>query len=176
MATIHTFGILKQKWQHKMEIAIIAALSENYVIGKNGKIPWKIPEDLKRFRELTLNNAVIMGRKTYESVGKPLNKRLNIVLTTNFDFKAEGVIVCHNLEEALKAAQTNTTAYVIGGEKVYRDFIPLATRLELTHVHSVVDGDTFFPKFNAEEWEKNHIQEIYEGGTLLYSFVRYRRK
>ncbi len=133
------------------EIILIAAVSENNTIGLEGKLPWKIPEDLKRFRELTTPYPIIMGRKTYESIGRPLKNRLNIVLSKNTTF--EEVITARTVKEALlKAKETNDFAYIIGGEQIYKQTMPLATRLEITKVHKDVKGDAFFPEI-TNDWK-----------------------
>ncbi len=154
-----------------MELALIAALSENRVIGKDGQIPWKIPKDLRRFRKLTVGNAVIMGRKTHESIGKPLDKRFNIVLTRNADLLLPDVTLCSSLDAALMLCNSFDTAYVIGGESVYKEALPLADRLELTYVDGIFDGDAFFPGFNLDDWiETERLPRD------AYSFVTYMRK
>jgi dihydrofolate reductase len=134
-------------------ISIIVALSKNKVIGKDNKLPWKLPADLKRFKELTLGKPVIMGRKTFESIGKPLANRLNIVLTSDKNFKAEGVIAVHSREEAVKAAGNAEEIMVIGGASVYKEFLPLAQRIYLTVVSAEFEGDAFFPDFDLDAWK-----------------------
>lgn len=151
-----------------MELIIIAAISENNVIGKDNKLPWHIPEDLKRFKELTKGNAVLMGRKTYESIGKPLPKRTNIVLSSNKDYTPQGVITARNLDDALEQCKQYKTTYIIGGQKVYEQTIDIADKLEITHVHKTIEGDAFFPKIDALKWIE--INNIYKPE---YSFVTY---
>lgn len=152
--------------KHTMtQITIIAAISENYVIGNKGKIPWHIPEDLKRFKQLTTGNTVIMGRKTYETIGKPLPNRKNIVVTKNKEFSADGIFVAHTLEEAL--AQCTEKTYIIGGQQIYEQAMPLADKLEITHVHKIVEGDAFFPQIT------NNWKEIKKIDKKEYSFVTY---
>lgn len=153
-----------------MELILIAALAENRTIGYKGKIPWKIPEDLKRFRQLTLNHPIIMGRKTYDSIGKPLDKRKNLVLTRDKNFNSPGIVICYNLEDALKKCEKDETVYVIGGEQVYRDTIDKATRLELTLVKKNYEGDAFFPKIDNSVWHK-----IKEEDKCHYSFLTYAK-
>lgn len=150
-----------------MELILIAAISDNYVIGKNNKIPWKIPEDIKRFKELTTRHTVVMGRKTYESIGKPLPKRKNIVVTKS-GLKQEGIIVAHSIDEALQQCEGKT--YIIGGQQIYEQTINLADVLEITRVHKIVEGDAFFPRISDEWKETARINK--EG----YSFVTYKRK
>ena len=151
-----------------MEIVIIAAVAENGVIGRDGKLHWHIPEDLRRFRQLTLGHCVIMGRKTFESIGKPLEGRKNIVITSQKGYEAEGVAVVHSLEEAFEGCEG--TAFVIGGSSVFEETLPLASRLELTLIHRVVAGDVYFPPV-GKEWEEA-AREDRDG----FSFVTYRKK
>ena len=130
---------------------IIAAVSENNVIGHGNALPWRIPEDLARFKALTLGNTLIMGRKTFESIGRPLPRRTTVVLTRRKGFAAAGVLVAHDPEEALSLVK-GPAAFVAGGADVYRLFLPFASKLFLTRVHGVYDGDTYFPPFDADQW------------------------
>ena len=157
-----------------MELILIAAFSENRVIGYQGKIPWKIPEDLKHFRQLTLNHPIIMGRKTYESIGKPLDKRKNIVLTKDGKFNPSGVIVCHSLEEALKNCGNEET-YIIGGEQIYKQAISHATRLELTKVKGNYQGDAFFPEIDYSVWHKTKEEDYSNYSFLTYVKINLER-
>ncbi|MEK6857934.1 MAG: dihydrofolate reductase [Nanoarchaeota archaeon] len=171
-----------------MNLSLIAAIAKNYVeyrgypIGKDGKLPWNIPEDLKRFRELTLNYPVIMGRKTYESIPekfRPLKNRLNIIISRNLEYKQEGAHVFHTLEAAVSCLECGfvkqegidfSLVYIIGGESVFKKALSIADRLELTHVDQVVeDADAFFPKI-GNEWK-----EVKREDKQGYSFVTYER-
>ncbi len=144
-----------------MIISLIAALDRNRVIGKNNGLPWHLPGDLKRFKKLTEGKAVIMGRKTYESIGHPLPNRLNIVLTQNKSFMApDGVVVVYSKEEAREKAAGHEEALVIGGERVFKEFLPLAQRMYLTFIDHAFEGDVYFPDFNLQEWgeiKKEHF-------------------
>lgn len=154
------------------ELILIAAVAENKVIGYKGKVPWHYKEDLKHFRELTLGHPIIMGRKTYESIGKPLDRRFNIILTKNSIHKQNGIIaVSHSLEEAIETCNDGEI-YVIGGEKVYKEAIlhPLAKRLEITHIHRGYKGDAFFPKIDRMFWILNENKVVDRSD---YSFVTY---
>jgi len=153
------------------QLTLIAAISENNIIGKDGKLPWHIPEDLKRFKELTWGKAVLMGRKTYESISKPLPKRTNIVLTTNTEFFPQGVIVAKSLDEALEICRNYEQTYVIGGQKVYQQTIDIADKLEITHVHKTIEGDAYFPKIDNSKW--NETKRI---DKTEYSFATYLKK
>jgi dihydrofolate reductase len=135
-------------------ISIIAAVAENGVIGHNNALPWHLPDDLKRFKQLTLGKPVIMGRKTWESIGKALPGRLNLVITRQPDYAAVGAQTAPTLEAALQhaAAMGATDVFVIGGAELYRSALPMATRLYLTHVEASPGGDTFFPDYHPSEW------------------------
>lgn len=152
-----------------MRIALIAAMSENGVIGNNNALPWHLPEELKYFREKTRGKSVIMGRKTFESMGsKPLPNRLNIILTHAKNFLVADCIVVHSTEEALKAAKAAGDCeeiMVIGGAKIYETFLPVASRIYLTVVHQNYVGDTYFPKVDWHQW-KMITEEKREGFTL----------
>lgn len=132
------------------EISIIAAVARNRVIGKDNRLPWYISADLKRFRELTTGHVVIMGRKTFESIGRALPNRVNIVVTRDKKFSAPGCVVCHSLEDALKIGQENDDKiFVIGGEQIFSESIDRVSRLYLTLVEGEFEGDTHFPDYSA---------------------------
>lgn len=152
-------------------ISIITAWAENKVIGKDNKLPWKLPADLKRFKELTLGKPVIMGRKTFKSIGKPLADRLNIVLTGDKNFKAEGVIAVHSLEETVKAAGDAGEIMVIGGASVYKEFLPLAQKIYLTVIAAEFEGDAFFPDFNFNEWKTVSREDHEPDNKNLYHYT-----
>lgn len=139
-----------------MIISLVVAASENNVIGKNNELVWRLPNDMKFFKNTTWGMPVVMGRKTYESLGKALPGRTNIVITRNDSFTAADVTVAHNLKEAVeKAADTDAKeVFIIGGGEIYRQALPQAHKLFLTRVHANVEGDTFFPEFDLNEWEK----------------------
>tara|TARA_B100001250_G_scaffold125453_1_gene106667 strand:- start:5239 stop:5727 length:489 start_codon:yes stop_codon:yes gene_type:complete len=158
-------------------ISLIAALSNNSVIGVKGKIPWELKEDLTHFKETTLGSAIIMGRKTFESIGKPLAERLNIVMTSN-PKGLDGIQEVSSIENAIKVGLNfSENIFVIGGQSIYETFLPISTKMYLTFIDIEVSGDTFFPKWDKSEWEevsrkrfKNKIKEI------EYSFVEFNRK
>lgn len=156
-------------------IALIAAMGHNRVIGANGSMPWHLPADLKHFRRLTRGHAVVMGRKTYESIGKPLKGRTNIILSRKADLTIEGCHVAHSVSEAMAFAQD---LFVVGGAELYREFLPHADVLYLTRVDGAFEGDTFFPEFPAEEWElvsvSHHPRD--EKNAYDLSFECYHRK
>ncbi|MBD3202895.1 dihydrofolate reductase [Candidatus Woesearchaeota archaeon] len=156
------------------EFIVIAAVSENNVIGKDGKMPWHIPEDLKRFKELTINNTIIMGHKTYKSLPvKPLKNRENIVLSRKKNLSYPGIIVLNSFEESIKYCKTNNRkkVFFIGGKKIYEYGLKIAHRLELTRVHKDYNGDTYFPVVNLTKWKL--VKTIDHNN---YSFLTYIRK
>lgn len=160
-----------------MNLTIIAAISENRVIGRNNDLAWHLPDDLKRFKELTKGHHVIMGRKTFESVGRPLPGRTNIVVTTQKDYKAPGCIIVHTLKEAIQKAENDSQPYVIGGGKIYEQALPIADTLELTHIHAHVDGDTYFPEVDTSKWQivakESHPAD--DKHEYTFDFLTYQR-
>lgn len=159
-------------------ISIIAAVAGNRVIGRGGSLPWHLPDDLKHFRQLTLGHAVIMGRKTFESIGKPLPERSNIVVTRSHEWNHPGCRTAASLGAAMEALAPAETAFVIGGAEIYALALPMAGRLCLTEIERDFAGDTFFPGFNRSEWrEESRERRVLEGGDgFPYAFVEYRRR
>ena len=141
-----------------MKISLIAALDEKKGIGKNGKLPWHISEDLKHFKELTKGHTVIMGRKTFESIGKALPGRKNIIITSdrNYASKALDCAIASSVDDAIEKAKSfeGNEIFVIGGAEIYQQFLPMTEKIYLTLVHQECEGDAFFPKFNLAEWEE----------------------
>lgn len=137
-----------------MIISLIVAMDEKRGIGKAGKLPWRLSSDLRRFRELTMGHHMIVGRKTFESIGKPLPGRQMIVVTRDASFKADGCLVAGSVQSALAAAQERgeTEAFVIGGAEIYTQTLDVADRVYLTQVHAEVDADTFFPEIDPDAW------------------------
>lgn len=137
-----------------MTVSIVVAASENNVIGKDNRLLWKLPNDMKFFKNTTWAMPVVMGRKTFESVGKPLNGRTNIVITRNNDWQAEGVKVVNSLEQALEVAADADAReiYVIGGGEIYQQAFQRCHRIYLTRVHATLEGDSFFPEIKKDEW------------------------
>ncbi len=138
------------------EVVLVAAMGRNRVIGVDGGMPWHLPEDLRRFKELTMGSPMIMGRSTYDSIGRVLPGRTTIVLTRNSDLEIAGAIVAHTPEKALESARaiagSEGEVMVVGGGEIYRLFLPLADRLELTIVDAEPKGDTTFPEIDAGDW------------------------
>jgi dihydrofolate reductase len=163
-----------------MIISLVVAASENNAIGKNNQLLWHLPNDLKFFKNTTWGMVVIMGRKTFESVNKPLPGRINIVITRKADWKAEGVITANDLQDALKkAADTNCKeAFVIGGGEIYKWAFSIADKIYITRVHVTLEGDTFFPTINEAEWKlvSNEDFKKDEKHQYDYSFQTWERK
>ena len=143
-----------------MLVSIIVAASANNVIGVDGGLPWHISEDLKRFRQITMGKPMIMGRLTYESIGRALPGRRSIVLTQQSNFVAQDCELAGSPHEALQAAGDVDEVMVIGGGKIYAQMLPLVNRIYLTRVHTEIDGDTHFPPLNASEWQSVSSEEF----------------
>lgn len=155
-----------------MIISLIAAMTENRVIGKDNRLPWRLPADMKHFREITLGRCVIMGRKTFESIGRPLSGRKNIVVTSKRGYRAEGCFIVPDLASAFSACEGADEAFVLGGAKLFRDTIKLADRIYLTVVKSQIAGDAFFPEIPGEFAlaDRQSVQDV-----LPLEFLRYER-
>jgi dihydrofolate reductase len=156
-----------------MLITIIAAMDENRVIGRDNQMPWDLPSDRKRFHAITRAHPVILGRKTFESIGRPLSNRKNIVLSRQEDYHAAGCTVVHGLEAAFAACAGAAEAFICGGEEVFRETIALADRLYLTIVHEEFDGDAYFPEIPPffEEVGRRTIEDF-----ISYDIVFYKKK
>lgn len=163
---------------HQSRLSAVVALSENRVIGRDNQLPWRLPADLKHFKKLTLGHPIIMGRKTYVSIGKPLPQRTNIVLTQEKQFQAPGCIVIHSLDEAIKkGAECDSDIFIIGGAQLYRQSLPLLQFIYMTIIHQHIEGDTFFPELQLNEW-KEIAREDHSADSdnpLDYSFVTLER-
>jgi dihydrofolate reductase len=130
-------------------VTLIVAVADNGVIGRDNALPWHLPEDLKRFKRLTMGKPIVMGRKTFESIGRPLPGRHNIVVTRDANYQRDGITVVHSVEAAVKAAADASEIMVIGGSDLFRLFLPRATRVHLTRVHASVEGDVMWPPLDA---------------------------
>ncbi|MCW9023260.1 MAG: type 3 dihydrofolate reductase [Gammaproteobacteria bacterium] len=160
-------------------ISLIAAMTEERVIGIDNSLPWKLPNDMKWFRQQTMGKPIIMGRKTFESFGaKPLPGRTNIIITRDQNYSAEGCIVAHTIEEALQSAAAVDEIMIIGGASFYEQMLPQAQRMYLTFVHTKVEGDAWFPEFNLSEWQEvsREDHQIDEKNLHPHSFVIFERK
>ena len=161
----------------RSSIAIIAAIADNGVIGRDNDLPWRLADDLRRFKALTIGHPVIMGRLTYESMGRPLPGRRNIVLSRTPGFTAEGVEVHSELGAALAQVAEVETIFILGGRRVFKAALPLADRLYLTRVHAAVSGDVYFPDLKPGEWrlERSSRQEADDRNEHAFTFEDYVR-
>ncbi|WP_246560649.1 dihydrofolate reductase [Geobacter grbiciae] len=156
-----------------MIVTIIAAMAGNRVIGKEGAMPWHLPDDLARFKAITMGHPVIMGRRTFDSIGRPLPGRLNIVLTRQAGYAPSGVAVARTLAEALALAGPVEEVFICGGGQVYREALPLADRIHLTVIHYAYGGDTTFPELPADFEETSREEGT---GEPRHSFVTFERR
>lgn len=167
-----------------MKLSMIVAVAENGVIGRNNALPWYLPNDLKYFKQTTMGKPVIMGRKTYESIGKPLPGRTNIVITRQADYQPEGVKVVNSVEAARELAESvclidgQDEAMIMGGAEIYALALPHTDRLYLTEVHADVEGDAFFPEYDKSLWQEVAREDFAAEGPnpYNYSFVVYEAK
>ncbi len=167
-----------------MKLSMIVAVAENGVIGRNNALPWYLPNDLKYFKQTTMGKPVIMGRKTYESIGKPLPGRTNIVITRQADYQPEGVKVVNSVEAARELAESvclidgQEEAMIMGGAEIYALALPHTDRLYLTEVHADVEGDAFFPEYDKSLWQEVAREDFAAEGPnpYNYSFVVYEAK
>jgi len=159
-------------------LAIIVAVADNGVIGRDNDLPWRLRDDLRRFKALTTGHTVIMGRRTYESIGRPLPDRRNIVLSRNADFAPAGVEVFQDLDSALAAAASEARVFVLGGRGVFAEALPHTDVLHLTRVHAEVDGDVYFPELELAAWVLEHSERhpADEHNEHPFSFADYRRR
>ncbi|MBV1787909.1 dihydrofolate reductase [Marinobacterium sp. D7] len=166
-----------------MHVAVIVAQAENRVIGNQNRLPWHLPEDLQYFKRVTMGKPIIMGRKTFESIGRPLPGRCNIVITRDSAWSAKGVVVVPSPEVAIERAAAQAEidgvdeALVIGGAEIYRQMLPLCDRLYLTQVHAEVAGDAYFPALDAGQWHEVGREEFgaSEANPYDYSFIVLQR-
>ena len=159
-------------------ITLIAAAAENNALGKDNDLLWHLPEDFKRFKQITSGHYIIMGRKTFESFPKPLPNRTHIIITRQKEYLAEGCLVVHSLEEALEIAPQNEEIFIIGGAQIYKQALPFADKIDLTRVHIELDADAFFPEFNTSEWNlvfsEKHFKD--EKHQFDFTFETYLKK
>lgn len=162
-----------------MTLSAIVAISSNNVIGKDNDLPWYLPADLKYFKKTTLGHPVIMGRKSYESIGRPLPKRTNIIVTRDPFYISSNILVTHSMEEAISLAEdiNNDEVFIIGGAMIYESSLPYLNRMYITEVQTDIEGDTFFPEWSQEEWrlvsEDHHTAD--EKNEFDYAFKVYER-
>ena len=160
------------------ELTIIAAVSINNVIGNNNKLIWKLSNDLKRFKNLTTNHSVIMGRKTFESLPNPLPNRDNIVITRDTNYSKPNIQVCSSIEDAINLTKTDTQPFIIGGGEIYTQTINIVDRIELTRVHEEFDGDAYFPEIPLDIFElineENYNSDL--ENEFDYSYLTYKKR
>jgi dihydrofolate reductase len=165
-----------------MILSAIAAMAKNRVIGKNGDLPWKIPEDFKFFKEKTSGHIMIMGRKTFESLGKPLPKRLHVVVTRQKDYAPEGALIARSVEHAVEICRAllhgeknewPEEVFIIGGGEIYREMLPVTDRIYLTEIQEAFDGDAKFPEFSKTEFSE--IERSHRDQPVAFDFVTYER-
>lgn len=154
-----------------MKISLIVAMSANRVIGRDNKMPWHLSADLKRFRTITMNAPILMGRKTFESIGKPLDGRTNLILSKNKNYQPEDCLVFDSLEMALNEAKNvGNELFIIGGATLYEITLPLAQRLYLTDIQAEFEGDTFFPEFNLSDWNEIACEQVTNDEKVSFSY------
>ena len=160
------------------QLSIIVAVANNSVIGLNNTLPWHLPEDLKRFKKLTMDHHIIMGRKTYESLGRLLPGRTTVIVTRNHQYNVEGAIIVHSLEEALQICQKqkDKEVFLIGGAELYEIGLSYANRIYLTEVHADFAGDAFFPKVDFASWSEISREQYGTENGLRFSYIVYERK
>ena len=154
-----------------MKISLIVAMSQNRVIGRDNKMPWHLSADLKRFRAITMNSPILMGRKTFESIGKPLDGRANLILSKQENYQPQGCRVFQSLENALEIAKTlGDELFIIGGATLYEMTLPLAQKLYLTQIQTEFEGDTFFPNFDLNDWNEITREQIEHDEKVDFSY------
>lgn len=159
-----------------MRVTLIAAMAANRTIGLDNRLPWRLPHDQRRFKRLTLGHDVVMGRKTFDSIRKPLPGRRNLVVTRQEDWSAPGVVVVHSVDEALEKA-CGDEVFVVGGAEIYRQALPRADRIQLTLIDRAFPGDTFFPDFDPADWRLVEREDHpATDGIPSYSFLVYDRE
>lgn len=161
-----------------MHIAAIVAISENAVMGKNNQLPWHLPADLQHFKKITMGKPILMGRKTFDSIGRVLPGRCNVIITRDEAFQAPGCVVATSIDTALASVSYCDEIFVIGGAALFQQMLPMVDRLYLTIIHHEFDGDTFFPDINLAEWQEtereDHLPD--EVNRYSYSFITLEKK
>lgn len=159
-------------------ITIIAAIAENGALGKDNQLIWHLPADLKRFKKVTLGHHIIMGRKTFESLGKPLPNRTTIIITRNKNYTQKNCIVVNSLNDAIEAAKEDPNPYILGGAEIYKQAMKIANKLDLTLVHHNFEADAFFPEIDLNIWQETTREDFKSDETNKYdySFITYLRK
>ena len=160
-----------------MTVSLIAAVSSNGVIGRDGDMPWRLSSDLQRFKRLTMGHHIIMGRKTFDSIGRLLPGRTTVIISRQPDFQVDGALMANSIEQAMAYAANDEQPFITGGGQIYAVALPLVTRIFLTRVHTEIDGDTYFPEINWDLWncvdKSDHIAD--DKNNFDYSFETYER-
>ena len=158
------------------QLSTIVAIANNRVIGINNTLPWHLPEDLKRFRALTTGHHIIMGRKTYESLGRLLPGRTTVIVTRNQDYKVAGALVANSLQDAIAQCKGDDEAFLIGGAELYQDGLKLSDKLYITEIDLDVAGDAYFPEFDRSDWQEISREAHVSEKGLKFNYVTYQRK
>jgi len=174
----NTIKKARKRKKQIMIITIIAAIANNNALGKDNKLIWHLSADLKRFKKLTTGHHIIMGRKTYESIGKPLPNRTTIIITKNKNYKQENCLIAHSLNEAIKMVKNDLNPFIIGGAQIYKQAITLADKLDITYVHQDFEADVFFPEIDLDKWNEisRETFKADEKNKYNYSFVTFELK
>lgn len=160
-------------------ISLIVAMDQNRVIGKNNKLPWHLPADLQYFKKVTMGHPIVMGRKTFESIGRVLPGRENVIVTRNQEFKAEGCVVLHDIAQIKMFADNHEEeVFVIGGAEIFKEILPFTDRLYITEIHEIFEGDTFFPEIDENEWDEisTNPGNIDEKNRFAHDFIILQKK
>ena len=157
-------------------ISLIVAFAKHHVIGINNTLPWHLPEDLKRFRALTTGHHIVMGRKTYDSLGRLLPNRTTVIVTRNLNYRVEGAIIAHSLNQAIEACAGDNEVFLIGGAELYKDGLKRANKLYITKLDLDIKGDAYFPDFNLDEWELLSSEQHVSETGLDFNYLVYQRQ
>lgn len=160
-------------------ISLIVAMDQNRVIGKNNKLPWHLPADLQYFKKVTMGHPIVMGRKTFESIGRVLPGRENVIVTRNQEFKAEGCVVLHDIAQIKMFADNHDEeVFVIGGAEIFKEILPFTDRLYITEIHETFEGDTFFPEIDENEWDEisSNPGSVDEKNRFEHDFIILQKK
>lgn len=161
--------------EKKPRLSLIVAMARNRVIGIDNALPWHLPEDLKHFRNLTMGHHIIMGRKTYDSIGRPLPGRTTVIVSRDPGYAMAGCLVAHSLDEAVRLSVGDAEAFFVGGSSLYGQALPLADRLYITEIQADFEGDAHFPEFDPAHWQETARERHTSGTGLVYDFVVYDR-
>lgn len=161
---------MAKKYCIKMKISLIVAMASNRVIGLNNQMPWHLSADLKKFKKITMGAPILMGRKTYESIGRPLPGRTNIIISRNPAYSQPGCLVFNDIDQALASCRDAEEIFVIGGSDFYKSMLPVADTLYLTQIHQEFPGDTFFPEIDADQWIEVEREDIRDDADAVFSY------